>query len=439
MAEVAGTGAGTITSGQRILMDVATARRVPQYLKLSFNVSKDIMPLYSLIKEVGIKKTVADSSYFHLEDDYNPITVTVGSSALNTTDTAWTDNANLVADMYKRVNIGTILKCLETGECILVTDISSGTLTVYRGYGGTGAVEGTTGYTIPANAVLRIIGSSHMDGATAGNGISSEPTIKTNYMQIVRQPWELSGRDIEGEVYGKDESDRIQEAAMEAMQIKVESMLLLNNGIKAPATSGSSASGAGMSGGLPYWLTSNVTNVNGTLNETTLNTIMATFARRNNKLDKDCVIMAGENFCKALDGFQRDYLRIGGNDKIYGVTANTIRSFNGDIKVVRHGMLSVLGSDVAAYAVTAGVSGTDYASTTNGLRTPGNQAYGLAGLAYFLNLKKLGLATFKNRDLKLRQNIETPGTDGKKWEYLQDVGCVVATEKAHCIAGGITG
>ncbi len=59
------------------------------------------------------------------------------------------------------------------------------------------------------------------------------------------------------------------------------------------------------------------------------------------------------------------------------------------------------------------------------------------GYAFLLNMKLIGKATYGGRGLHLRQNIETPGTDGKKWEYMADEGLYVVNQKRHAILKGV--
>ena len=397
-AALAGAGNYAIKSGQRKLSDNQTGRKRLQFPDGNkvIKINKNIAPLVMLIKKLGNNKTVGQPGYNHLEGDRLPLTVEIAGNETDS-DTA----IALTSGNGSYVRVGQLLKNQRTSESIRVTAITTDDLTVTRGIGGTTAAAMT------ALDELLIMGLADTEGNTHTSSISSEPAIKTNYCQIFKAAIEASGRDIESDNYGEDEWDRMKSDCVEQIQQQKEMQYLFFNGI--------SSSDATITAGIEYWVTTNVTNQSGLLTEAALEDWIVRWMRRNYGADNDLVTIAGENFIKALDGFARDSIRYGPDDTKLGMKVAKWRCGFGEISVMPHGLLTPMGSGIAASDL------------------------GGRGYAFGLNLKNLGERTFKNRGLRYEKDIQTPGTDGMKAGYMEDVGLWLANEKSHSIFKGITG
>lgn len=391
--------AQVVVKGARKLTNIQDARKVPQYTKEYINVVADIAPMTAFMDKVGANKVVGQATYFHLLYDMNPRTVTYGTSTGETTGTTLT----LAAGEGNKIDLSQLLYVERTNEVIRVTAINTDTLTVSRAFGTGGGVAAT----INDAEVIQVLGSAFAENSTAGSGISTEPNIITNACQTFRAFIEASGRDIASENYGPAEWDRMKQLKLEDLQIQRESAFLFNPAI---ATSDPT-----MTKGLLGWISTNVFNQAGILDEVSLANWNKAWQRHNVGQAKNLIAFCGDNVRTAIDGFGRDALRLTPASDMLGVAIEAWQSSFGQMKLMQHGMLTPLGSS----------------------QTAANR--GRVGFMIGVNTKMIGKRTFKGRGLTFSDHIETPGTDGTKAGWTLDEGFACLSEKAHFFAYGITG
>lgn len=162
-------------------------------------------PIFALTGKAG-KKTVTDPQFFWWSEP-NTIWRGVTSGALGTTDTTVTLTASdpttttpgnvwSAATHLKQGDIllveGTQDASTFTNEAILVTGVLSDTqFTVSRGAGG------TTPASIPTTSGLLLIGSAFAEGTGAPTAVARNPIKYTNYTQIFKDTYELTGTTTE--------------------------------------------------------------------------------------------------------------------------------------------------------------------------------------------------------------------------------------------------
>lgn len=397
-SDLIGEDAGTITSGQRRFASIGTARLKPQVIEKLIKKHADACPVVALLNKLGKVKTVGQPTFYHFEGDRLPRVLEIDLGAGYTSG----DTSIVVASGHsKRLQPNTILRVARTSEMIRVTAVNTGTetLTCTRGFGG------STAAALLDNDELHICGMADTDGNTAPSGISSEPTQVTNALQIWKKVVELSGRDINADNYGEDEKVRAIADIHESLMLEMETGYLFNTGI--------STSDPTMSAGFDKWVTTNVSDLAGVeLDEQSWNTWLRNIGRYNHgKSMKRSMAFVGTNICEALDSFGRDVVRYEANDETLGIKAMSYQNSFMDLKLVRHGLFDDnLGS------------GASYGRW--------------GGRALFINFDYAGRAVFKGRALNLYDNVELPGTDGKKWMYMADEGLWVAAETYHGIMKG---
>lgn len=408
MPEVLGTSVGTITKGQRKLSDIAgpsannPGRKVPQWVKDGvIPINANVVPMLKIMEKKGVKKTVGDAIYNHLDNDDLPTTVTVDANSY----TSGVVSITLASGNGKRVTEGDTLLCLRTEELVYVSSVAGDTIQVERGEGG------TTAATINASEVLNIIDSAHADGATAPESISSEPNIRQNACQIFRTSLEISGRNKNAEVEGGDEWSRAWMDTGKKHALKMERAFMFSNG---RTLTGNRT----RTGGFPYWVTSNIfNNAGANLTEAYWQDFGRAWLRRNAGVSpNDVGILHGELVSKALSGFMRDDLRYETDDEIGGIYCAKYRFDQGQtVNLIKHGLFSPVGSD----------------------ETAANK--GWQGMAYGVWFSGIGCADFKGRTGQTQKDIQTPGADGKKDALLDDKGFVLLVEKRHAKLLGVAG
>ncbi len=390
-----------VKKGQRNLGDTQAGRRVPQFTGETVNISADVAPLYLLTKKAGKAKAVQQATYFHLEKDI--LSTVVHDSGGGATSAA--GSLSLLAGEGNRITINQALKVIRTGEIMLVTGFGLGadTPSVTRGFGGTpiGAVL--------ANEEISIHTFVGTDGDTSPDGQSSEPFIKTNAVEIFRQSWELTGRDMNAENYGEEEVQRIKEENAEKIALQVERAFLFNNGV---VTTGNQT----MTGGCENYISTNVVNMaGGALGESFWrDNIVRPWFRRNQGA-KNMYFFGGENIISGIESIYVDRLRFSPEDEAMGLKIARVRTTFGEVKMMTHGLLT---------------PDADSTSVTN---------FGHSGWAFGLNMDLIGRRYFKNRRLTLLENRQTPDRDGKKWEFLADEGFWMASEQQQLLIKGCAG
>jgi Family of unknown function (DUF5309) len=158
-------------------------------------------PIFALTSKAG-KRTVSDPQYFWWAESNTLIRLTTSAAALATTDTTVTvvsvDPTNTTMD----VAYGTATH-LKPGDLLLVekadqltfdneilqvdTVLSDTQFTVLRGAGGTVAAS------IAGSSNLTVIGSSYAEGTSAPRAVSKNPVQFTNYIQIFKDSYEITG------------------------------------------------------------------------------------------------------------------------------------------------------------------------------------------------------------------------------------------------------
>lgn len=391
-----GTDAGTITTGQRKLSDLGAStagRDVPQWVKDTIiNVSENVAPFTAMLDRMGTAKKFYNPAYNHLEGDDLPNVVEIATFVTDGDGTG----INLDTGQAKNIKAGQTLYVPRTGEVLFVSSVDSTTaLTVTRGFGSSSPT------TLVAGEDLYIGAMADTEGNTAPAAISSEPTIKTNYLQTTKKSIELSGRLLasgSAGVQGGAELARLQGDAIKAMRKEIEVSLF--HGARY-------ASNPTATGGIDYYLSSLVTNIGGVLTEAATNTFIKTAYRRNQDDRSGVVLFAGELVMDAFDGFGRDNIRYSVGDKVAGVAIGRYITSHGELAIKAHPMLAI---------------NTD-----------------TAGRAYFLNMKKIAKAEYANRGFIHKPNVEAVSTDGRKDYWLSDFGLWLAAEKCHGTFYGVTG
>ncbi len=400
---------GKPVNGPRAIANVQTARQVPQWDPKILDINKDITPLLVFMKKFGRSRTINNVAFNHSEQDMLPATVTIddGTSGLgagsgyDSTDTSigfGVAAGYLGGSGLTRLNVNDVLKYVPTGEMMLVTAINytTGIATVTRGF--TSANNGAAAAAIPANAELQLLGNTFPDNSQAPNSISAEPLILTHYIQMMRTAIEAGKRLQNMENYGGDEYPRMIAQALEAHQVSKEKFFLFNQGYV--------ASGQTVTDGFINQIVSNVFQMNGVLDEVTLEEYWKSVTRFN--MNGDSVItFVGENVLSCIDQFGRDGVRYDEKTNSIGVAVQEWKSAFGTINFKRHGLFGPLGGSTPA------LSG------------------GYTGLMVTACTKNLGEITMKGGKLNYDPDCALPGQWGDKAAWTEDAGLVVYNERTH--------
>ena len=130
------------------------------------------------------------------------------SGRINVTNNA-TTGTSFVVDDASQITAGLVFLVEATGEYVYVESVSGSTATVSRGFAGTtiSALDGSS----TAKPIQRI-STAHEEGSSKPESIANLGFPRFNYMQIFRNPWDITGtaRAVEfhtGDLVAKNKRD----------------------------------------------------------------------------------------------------------------------------------------------------------------------------------------------------------------------------------------
>lgn len=340
------------------------------------------------------KKSVIDPEFRWFEKSsparYSAINYSTGYTAGDT---------SIVVDDGTVFNVGHIVKNVGSGEQLRVTNVSTNTLTVSRGYGTTSAAAMTD------NDVLVIIGNAHAEGASVPTALTSLSVKKANYTQIFRESFSVTNTQAATEFYagGSD----INELRREHNQLHLKDIerAFLFGEPKEDTTS--TAAPIRTTGGAKYFISTNATNASGTLTEAEFEGwIEDVFTKGGEKR----MGLLSPLIASAVNSWAKGKLQMFPKDKTYGIAVTSYMSIHGQLDFVVERMLAEN-------------------STWNGYAFAFDM--GLVGYRYLA-------ANGVNRDTKLLKDRQAAGEDEMIEEYLTECGLWLADEARHGFLYGVT-
>lgn len=334
----------------------------------------------SHLKQKGVK----DYEYRVFERDWPNRWVRL-NEALDTSETA------VDVDDGKAFRVSDVVLVARTGELMLVTGISSNTLTVTRGHLGTTATAETD------NGWLKILFTAEAENDVAPPIVTTDTTTVTNFTQIFKRAYGLSGTRKAME-YRNDPHSLAEQRKLAQGLLKEDMEQAFLWGIKAEVSDGSGG-WTRYTGGLNEFISTNRIDLDGGLGFGDIGYLMnvATRFGGSNK-----VVFAGRDARQQMDGLGLEWRRISGAASKMGFRVDGFRTSFGDVMVTTH-----LGLDNAH-----------------------------AGHMFWVDPQHVRIARL--RELKHDMNIQTPGTDGEQHQYLTEKGLWLDTERAHMVAYNLT-
>lgn len=317
-----------------------------------------------------------------------------------------TTATSLTVDDGTIFRVGDIVNVVRTAEKMRVTAQTATTITVVRAVDG----DATTGVAILDNDDLQIIGNSHAEGAALGTEVSHQEVYAHNFLQIVRRPFGTTGTEANSENYTGPDRDRLRAEMAIMHKIQIERLGLFGERKEHTNDNDGSANGPRRyTGGLLFYLTTNVKDASGTLTEPEMEDFCQTVFEHTGA-GTQRVLFASSLVVSVIDQLAAGRLQTVPSDKTYGIAINQWITSHGTLMIVKHRLLE------------------------NG---PGGTGFG--GYALAVDPKNVKYAHLQNRDTKLRMNVQAPGDD--KWtdEYLTECGWEIAQEKLHGVLKGVTG
>jgi hypothetical protein len=304
-----------------------------------------------------------------------------------------------VVDDGTKFRSGDIVVNVNTGEHFMLTAApTSNTLgTISRGFGSTAAT------TITNDDVLVIIGNANAEAAQSRTALTNQATKRTNYTQIFREPFVITGTEGSTELYA--EANDLASLRREHLQIHMRD--IERSFFFGEPEENTTAQPIRTTGGVKSFLSSNVDSASGTLSEAEFEDWIA-----------DMFTKGGEKkmgflsplIASAVNSWAKGKLQMFPKDKTYGIAISKYLSIHGELDFVVERLFAE-NSTWAGYGF-----GIDMANV--GYRYLGGNGV--------------------SRDTSLLKNRQENDADEIKEEYLSEIGLWLALEDRHGLLYGVT-
>jgi len=378
---------GTI-AGVRGTGNILAAKRVIDISKKVSVLEPDAAPLTQLTKKLD-KRVAINPKYNWLEEE-----------SLNKVDavnhaTQYTSGATVIAvDDGDKFRAGDVVKDVNTGEQMVVSSVSSDDVTFKRGFGT------TTAAAISDDDVLFIVGNTNQEGASKRDFLTGQEVEKTNYLQIFRTPFGVTRTADNSEMYTGKDLAHVRMMQLIEHQKEIERAFLWGE----PFEDTTGTHPKRTTGGLNYWISTNVTNdSNGTLTETEFEAFIRTGFRYGSKTK---YFLGAPIYVSAISAWAGGKLQTLPKDKTYGISITQYLSPHGVVNIINCNLFS----EVTTYA----------------------------GYGFLMDLESVAYRFLANSDTKLKTHIEDNSADGEEDEYLSEVGFELQGEKKNSKITAVT-
>lgn len=368
---------GNVTAVRRVVdiankIDVLEPSSAP-FLQLSKKISKRVAinPEFKWMEEEALVKTDA-------------VNYSTGYTASDT---------SVVVDDGTKFRGGDVVKVVATGEQMLVSSVSTNTLTLVRGWGSTAAGA------LANNAVLLIIGNANAEHASKRGMKIADQTPRTNYTQIFRTPFGISRTADNSEMYGgKDLKHQRMTQLIEHEKERERSFWFGE-----PKEDLTGEQPIRSTGGVDYWISTNASDMGGTMTESEFEAFLRTGFRYGAKTKW---LFASPIFLSAFNFWAKSKLIVAPKDKTFGIDVQQWLTPFGMVNIV----LQNLFAETSVYS----------------------------GYAYLVDIEGIEYRYLANSDTKLRTNIQANDADGEEDEYLTECGIGFNNEKKSAVAYNVT-
>ena len=286
-----------------------------------------------------------------------------------------------------------------TGEIIRVSSVSTHTLTITR------AESGTTAAALVDGDTLIIQAPAYAENALSGDSRFKQTAFTYNYTQIIREPFGESRTSAGTRMYNDAQSYQRNKALSLVSMLRKWNGSLWLGGRDIDTTNKFRT----MGGVLEFIDSGNVLDVNQNLTKADFDYFLSDYAFAYNSNKK--TLFCGKRLVNKINGWYEAKLihTDMGNMVNFGFAVRTYSTSFGDLEIVWEPYFDKM------------VVGTN----------PLN-SYGVV-----LDLSLLKIKYLSNGVLKSKDDIQENDRDGRKGEWLMEVGMAVNVQKAHAILRGV--
>ena len=294
-----------------------------------------------------------------------------------------------------------LVRNARTGECYLVTSISTDTLTVTRAIGSVTAVSTASG------ADLLIVGNAAVQGATLGTRHITKKVLGYNYTQIQRDPFGFTNTEAAIATYGGPAPDHEKVKKLVEHKRAIENTLFWG----ARSFTANAPNSWGSCGGAVEYISTNVHNASGTMSHSLFDSYLQIDLQHGSK---NKVLFASPLVSRALSGYLKT---------AYSPTSVADRKFGAKVDSYISG---AYGWDIP---IVVKRSWQDLASS--------NTQYG--GWAFLIDLDYVRFRPMVGRNTAFLPDRQARDADETTSEYRTEFSLEFQQEKCHAIIKGVTG
>jgi hypothetical protein len=320
--------------------------------------------------------------------------------ALLNVDATTTDTtlSLVTAADYTKFKAGHVVLNVNTGEIMWIVSSVSGFITVVRAQGSVVATA------IGASDPILVIGSAYAEGDGVSDAITYDPSIVSNYTQIFRNVFDITGTASATRIrYGDGQFQKeARREALELHSIEMERAFLF--GAKTENLTFASQP-TRTTGGLSAFVTTNVTDFLGNVDiDTWENSLQDLF--KDGSSEK--LALVGNRALNVLNKVARAHYTVETTpvDKTYGMSMTTWVTPYGTLQIKQHPLLS---------------------------RDSNFNDWG-----FFVDPAKIKYRYLRGRDTQYRENVQNPGDDAIKNEFMSECGLEINHETSHAIMKNMT-
>ena len=385
----------TLVSGDLATDIINQSQRVIDMQNRIAELEPNNAPFVAILRKIGQYQAKSPKVEW-LEDESQPrfdtcsASATSAATAIGATNNAW-------------FRVGDGVRITETGEFVEVTGVSASAIGVNRAIGGTAAASCTSA------AGLYIVNNANAEGASLRTIKTVKLVNQSNYCQIIRTPFGVTGTEMASQLYGQYTNDRVRLQHKYGLEHERQIEATLFWGAKKEDTSTSGAPKR-WAGGCFEFISTNTYNAGGTLTRANFEN---SFLRKAFRYGSDRkVLFASPLLMQAIDGFAWN----GGS----GATSRV----NFDSPAAEFGVA------VKTYVCSQGT--VDIV-----MKRHWNDNTNLSGDGFLIDMDAVKMATL--RPTKLLLERQANDADKIEDEYLSEVSLIFEHERRHALITGVTG
>ncbi len=298
---------------------------------------------------------------------------------------------------YKYFRAGDMVR-INDNEIVRVSATpTTAVVSITRGAGSVAAIAA------PNNARLLILSSAGMQMDTYRDQLTTQKVPKYNYVQDEASPCAFTDSDINTNTFAGKELPNEHKKALIEQKKKYEKSIMLGT----PYRDTTGAHPIAASGGLEYYITTNVKDVSGGFTEAELEDFLRITFRYG---AREKLLFCSPKAIQSINGFQRSKLQTFSDENTYGVTMTEYKNAGRRVLLIEEMLL-----------------------TNQNL----NDLTGIAGHAILVDPNNVKLKYQQNMSTKMHENLQNPGVKGRVDEVRGSFTLEVFLEQTHGLLTGI--